>query len=163
MISFETEYQKILDQVSKIDPLKYGRTRNYIDGAVTYLSPYISRGVISTKLVFNNLMERGYEPKRIEKFIQELAWRDYWQQVWIAKGDKINDDLKSVQTDVKNFKMPKALIDGRTGIDAIDKAINDFYKPATFITMCECILLQLPVTLEKVIGKFRHNGCIIIF
>ncbi len=132
MVSFETEYQKILDQISKIDPLKYGRTRNYIDGAVSYLSPYISRGVISTKLVFNNLIERGYEPKRIEKFIQELAWRDYWQQVWIAKGDKINDDLKSVQADVNNFEIPKALIDGKTGIDAIDKAIKDFYNTGYF-------------------------------
>ena len=26
----------------------------------------------------------------IEKYVQELAWRDYWQQVWIHKKSEIN-------------------------------------------------------------------------
>jgi len=37
-----------LAQVVRIDPVAYGRTRNYVDGAVTRLSPYLSRGVLST-------------------------------------------------------------------------------------------------------------------
>ena len=46
---FPAAYDEILQRVRKIDPLKYGATRNYLDGAVTYLSPYISRGVLSSK------------------------------------------------------------------------------------------------------------------
>jgi len=30
-----TEYRKIIDQIDAIDPIQYGKTRNYIDGAVT--------------------------------------------------------------------------------------------------------------------------------
>jgi deoxyribodipyrimidine photo-lyase len=67
--------------MDRIDPILYGKTRNFIDGAVTYLSPYVSRGVISTKFVLENILNRGYHPNGIEKFVQELAWRDYWQQV----------------------------------------------------------------------------------
>ena len=72
---FPTSYAEILQRVRRIDPVRYGSTRNFIDGAVTYLSPYISRGVVSTKYVLDEVLRQGYSPDRIEKFIQELAWR----------------------------------------------------------------------------------------
>ena len=125
---FPTSYDAIRQRVAKIDPIKYGRSRNFIDGSVTYLSPYISRGVISTKQVMESVLARGYQPAQIEKFLQELAWRDYWQQVWISKGNAINSDLKNEQTPIANHKVPKAIIEGNTGISAIDEAIGDFYK-----------------------------------
>ena len=125
--TFPTSYTEVLQRVSAIKPVKYGATRNFINGAVTYLSPYISRGVISTKLILSKVLEKGYEPAKIEKFIQELAWRDYWQQVWIAKGDAINTDLKHKQARVAHTFIPEAVVLATTGIEAIDKAINDFY------------------------------------
>jgi len=124
---FPTTYTEILQRIDAIDPINYGRTRNYIDGAVTYLSPYISRGVISTGLILQNLTNKGYEVKAIEKFIQELAWRDYWQQVWVAKGGGIDNDLKHTQSQVQNYEMPQALAAGKTGIEAIDSAIFGLY------------------------------------
>jgi len=69
-----------------------------------------------------------YEPAQIEKFIQELAWRDYWQQVWIAKGNAINQDLKNEQQPVSNTSISKAIVEAKTGVEAIDKAITNFYK-----------------------------------
>ncbi len=125
---FPTAYDEIAQRISNIKPIKYGRTRNFIDGAVTYLSPYISRGVISTKQVLSKVLERGYAPQKIEKFIQELAWRDYWQQVWTAKGDKINSDLKNKQTPVSNTAIPSAIVNATTGIEAIDLAITHLYR-----------------------------------
>ncbi|MEM9896591.1 MAG: FAD-binding domain-containing protein, partial [Bacteroidota bacterium] len=125
---FTTNHQEILDQIDNIDPVAYRKTRNFIDGAVTKLSPYISRGVISTKQIFQSVLERGYHPNKIEKFIQELAWRDYWQQVWVDKGDEINGDLRREQPNVDNRAMPKSIIDANTGIKAIDEAIADFYQ-----------------------------------
>ncbi|MEM0941892.1 MAG: FAD-binding domain-containing protein [Bacteroidota bacterium] len=125
---FSTNYQDILKQIDTIDPIAYGRTRNFIDGAVTKLSPYISRGVISTKEVFDAVLARGFQPKQIEKFIQELAWRDYWQQIWVEKEDEINQDLRREQPHVHHCKMPKSIIDATTGIQAIDQAIEDYYE-----------------------------------
>ncbi|MFK7811154.1 MAG: FAD-binding domain-containing protein [Maribacter sp.] len=125
---FPTNYDDIIRRVEKIDPVKYGKSRNYIDGAITYLSPYISRGVISTKQVLESVLKRGYQPKQIEKFIQELAWRDYWQQIWIAKGNAINSDLKNQQVSISNHELPKAISKGRTGIEAIDEAIKEFHQ-----------------------------------
>jgi len=125
---FPTFYDEILQRVRRIDPVKYSSTRNYINGSVTYLSPYISRGVISTKFILSEVLNRGYKPVQIEKFIQELAWRDYWQQLWIAKGDSINKDLKNKQTPVSNNSISKVIVEGKTNIIAVDKAIKQFYK-----------------------------------
>ena len=124
---FPTRHNAIIDRLEQIDPEAYGRSRNFLNGAVTRLSPYISRGVLSTRQVLQSLERRSFEPLKIEKFVQELAWRDYWQQVWIAKGEAISSDLKSPQMLVAHHKMPLAIADASTGIDAIDKAIRDFY------------------------------------
>lgn len=126
--TFSTKLEDILAQVEGIDPIRYAKSRNFKDGAVTRLSPYISRGVISTKNVFDSLMKRGYKHWDIEKMIQELAWRDYWQQAWIEKGDEINEDLRQEQTEVENFEMPEAIVNASTAIDAVDQAITDFYQ-----------------------------------
>jgi deoxyribodipyrimidine photolyase len=34
-------------RLAAIDPLRYGATRNHLDGAVTRLSPYIRHGVLT--------------------------------------------------------------------------------------------------------------------
>ncbi len=124
---FPTSYQEILNRIDSIDPIAYGKTRNFVDGAVTRLSPYISRGVISTRQVLDALLNKGYQPDKIEKITQELAWRDYWQQVWIALGDDINKDVRREQPNVKNHEVPEAILQAKTGIEAIDSAINEFY------------------------------------
>jgi deoxyribodipyrimidine photo-lyase len=125
---FPTDYAEILQRVRMIDPVGYCSSRNYINGAVTYLSPYISRGIISTKFIFSEMIARGYEPARIQKFVQELAWRDYWQQVWIAKEDGINHDLKHDQKPVSNTAISEAIVAAKTGVEAIDIAINRLYN-----------------------------------
>ena len=125
---FPTSYKEILRRIDAVNPTKYKHSRNYINGAVSYLSPYISRGVISTKFIFKRILDNGFKPAEAEKFIQELAWRDYWQQVWIAKGQDINQDLKHTQTPVSNTNISKVILEATTGIVAIDTAIQEFYK-----------------------------------
>ncbi|MBS9463033.1 deoxyribodipyrimidine photolyase [Flagellimonas sp. 389] len=128
MVSFPFSYNEILNRIDTIDPVAYGSSRNFVDGAVSYLSPYISRGVISTKLVMSKILEQGHSFYKVEKFIQELAWRDYWQQVWIAKGAEINSDLKNVQSPIANWSIPKDILDATTGIAAIDSSIQQLYE-----------------------------------
>ena len=92
------------------------------------MSPYISRGVISTKNVYDHLVSLGLPWQKTEKLIQELAWRDYWQQVWIAKGELIMSDLNNQQIPVTNYEIPEAIVNANTGIEAIDNAIEKLYK-----------------------------------
>ena len=124
MITFPIAIDAINQRIKQIDPVQYTRRRNFSDGAVTHLSPYISRGVISTKQVFDHLLSLDLPWQRIEKLVQELAWRDYWQNIWIAKGDAINKDLKHSQQPVCNHQISLGITDHSTGINAIDDAID---------------------------------------
>lgn len=124
---FTTDYNQIIALIQNIDPIEYGKTRNYLNGAVTKLSPYISRGVISTKQVAKVIFDKGYKPFEVESFLKELAWRDYFQQVWIAKQTEIDKDLKQEQPIVQNNEISTAIITANTGIQAIDNALEDLF------------------------------------
>lgn len=128
MNHFPTDLPSIENRVRDIDPVSYAATRNYKDGAVTHLSPYISRGVISTKQVFEHIKTLGLPWYKVEKLVQELVWRDYWQQVWIAKGEGIERDLKHNQTLISNHQIPSAIVNAETGIEEVDKAIIELYE-----------------------------------
>jgi deoxyribodipyrimidine photo-lyase len=125
---FTTDYTEILALVEKIDPDKYCRTRNYGNGAVTKLSPYISRGVISTKQVYDSVIKRGYKTEHIEQFIKELAWRDFFQRVGQHKLDELLNDTGREQEYCKHKRMPSAVYYANTGIDAIDAGIQELYN-----------------------------------
>ncbi len=125
---FPTEYEEILQRVLNVNPMQYAKTRNFIDGAVTYLSPYISRGVISGKQVMETVLQKGYKSYQIEKFLQELAWREYFQRVWQSVGDDIWKDIKQPQPDLLHHQMISAVDKAATGIEAIDQAIVHLYN-----------------------------------
>lgn len=123
---FPTDYKSILSKIDYIDPILYGKTRNYIDGDVTYLSPYISRGVISTKQILSLVCAKGYKLYQIESFVKELCWRDYFQRV--AQVKPLNVDIKQPQSDVQNDGIPTAVLQANIGIDGIDTAIEHLYS-----------------------------------
>ena len=127
-IEFPTVYPQILERINHINPVQYAKTRNFIRGAVTYLSPYISRGVISGKQVMDAVFTKGYKPPQIEKFLQELAWREYYQRVWQHMGDHIWEDILKPQPDVLHHKMVTAVEKATTGVHAIDHAIRLLYS-----------------------------------
>lgn len=126
--AFPTDYNAIIDRVNGIDPIRYAITRNFVDGAVTYLSPYISRGVISSKQVQQITLARGFKPQEIEKFLQELAWREYFQRVWQARGDTLFQDIRQPQTNVAHHEMLEALLCATTGVEALDRSIYGLYS-----------------------------------
>jgi deoxyribodipyrimidine photo-lyase len=125
---FPIDYKSILERVDRVDPSAYRRTRNFTDGSVSYLSPYISRGVISINQVRNSVLKRGLKTYQTERFIQELLWREYWQRVWQDLGDKLFADIKHVQPDVVNYQMPVAVNEANTGIKIMDDMIENLYE-----------------------------------
>lgn len=126
-IEFPTDYNLILERTQNIHPIKYAATRNYINGDITYLSPYISRGAISCKQVLESILKKGYKPFEMEKLLQELAWREYYQRIWQCKKELIWQDLKQVQPDFLHHNMISAIQNGETGIGVIDEQINELH------------------------------------
>ncbi|MBS9525285.1 deoxyribodipyrimidine photolyase [Litoribacter alkaliphilus] len=148
-MNFPTDYQSILKRIDDVDPVAYAKTRNFVDGNVTYLSPYISRGVISTKLVFERIMAKGYEWKDVVRLAQELAWREYFQRVWQNKGHEIDYDLKSTQEDVSNHAIPKNMLNHSIGIEALDQVIKSLYQTGYMHNHCRMYTASLASNMGK--------------
>ncbi len=146
-LHFATDFSVILQKVDQVDPLKYGKTRNYVDGAVTYLSPYISRGVISTKQVLEHVLAKGYQIPKIESFVKELGWRDYFQRVGQVKD--LNREIKQAQVSVANHEVPVAVLEGKTGIIGIDEAIQQLYRSGYMHNHCRMYTASLVCNIGK--------------
>jgi deoxyribodipyrimidine photo-lyase len=144
---FVTDYKAIVEQVNLVDAVQYGQTRNYTDGAVTYLSPYISRGVISTRQVLKNVLDRGYKIPQIASFVQELCWRDYFQRV--AQVKDVNRDIKQAQTSVANDEIPSPVLTATTGIEGIDNSIRQLYQVGYMHNHCRMYTASLVCNIAR--------------
>jgi len=146
---FPTDLASILERVNQVNPVEYARSRNFLNGAVSYLSPYISRGVISPKFVWENVQKRGFGKEESLKFVQELAWREYFQRVWQAKGELLDQDLRQAQPDVQNHGISQVVLAGETGIDALDKEIRTLHEAGYIHNHSRMYLASLCTNIAK--------------
>jgi len=146
-LKFTTDYKTILEKLDEVDPLKYGKTRNFVNGAVTYLSPYISRGVISTKQMLLHILEKGYKMQQIESFVKELCWRDYFQRVGQHKN--LNQDIKQAQEPVLHYEIPVEIVNANTGIIGIDNAIQQLYSTGYMHNHCRMYTASVVCNIAK--------------
>ncbi len=84
--------------LAAVDPQRYERTRNFLDGAVTHLSAYLRHGVLTLAEVRDAALTRVRDPRDAAKFINELGWRDYWQQLYRQLGQGVWDDREPWKT-----------------------------------------------------------------
>ncbi len=146
-LNFETDFKTILAKLDQIDPIKYGSSRNYLDGSVTYLSPYISRGVISTKQVLESVLKKGYKISQIESFVKELCWRDYFQRV--AQVKNLDVAIKQEQTTISNNEISSQILKAATGIEGIDNAIKQLYQTSYMHNHCRMYTALLVCNIVK--------------
>ena len=110
--------------LSAIDPAEYARTRNSLDGAVTRLSPYLRHGVLTLAEVRDHALAAAARPEEAGKLINELAWRDYWQRLYLVLGDGVWQDREPYKTgftaDTYTAQLPTELMAGTTGLHCMD-------------------------------------------
>ena len=118
--------------LAAVDPVAYGASRNHLDGAVTRLSPYLRHGILSLDEVRNHALAAVADPRKAEKFIQELAWRDYWQRIYLAYPDRIWNDVEAYKTgfdaDEYDTALPADIINAQTGVACLDQFITMLYE-----------------------------------
>lgn len=118
--------------LDQIDPIAYGQSRNYLDNAVTRLSRYLRHGVLSLAEVRDAAIARAGGASRCAKLIQELAWRDYFQQVWRVLGPNVWRDIEPYKTgfDANDYadELPGDLIEARTGVDYVDAFVRELHE-----------------------------------
>ena len=124
---FKPTREAALERLADVDVGGYARRRNYVDGPVTRLSPYLSHGLIELPEVLQRLRTRGPLPIQ-HKLVFEFAWREYFQHVWRHLGDGILENVRdprpgAVYSDV----LPADIIGARTGVPVIDASVRDLY------------------------------------
>ena len=127
-MDFPTKLANVYKRIDAFDPEHYARTRNFLNGGVSYLSPYLSRGFITVPQVVERMKNRGIGMQQAEKFIQELAWREFYTRTWFQKGDLIFEDIRHPQEGVENQGIPEAVLNANTGIQAIDSHLTHFWE-----------------------------------
>ena len=142
-----------------VRPHDYARSRNHLEGAVTRLSPYISHGVLTLPQVLAQVQEderardakgRGLPPEH--KFINELAWREYFHHVWQHEGKGIFASLHEGPMPESSYArvLPEDIRQGRTGVPVIDQALRELYATGYLHNHARMWLASYVVHLRKV-------------
>ena len=112
-----------LNRLHQVDAVTYHRNRNFTNGAVTRLSPYFRHGCISLKEAFEHIHQRF--GAQAEKLVFELAWRDYWRQVWYTQGQHILSDLEAPKVALGHKPLPDTVKNAQTGLPCMDAFVHD--------------------------------------
>ena len=115
--------QEALRRLNTTDIEAYGRNRNFLNGAVSRLSPYLRHGCLTLRETSINVQERY--GAQSQKFVEELAWRDYWRRVWYELGDGIFSNIEDPKVALGDRLLPDFIRQGITGLPCMDGFIRD--------------------------------------
>ncbi|MES1022906.1 FAD-binding domain-containing protein [Gloeocapsa sp. BRSZ] len=115
--------------LEKVDAVQYAKSRNFLTGAVTKLSPYIRYGVLSLAEIRDYVLQKVQHQDEATKLINELGWRDYWQRLYVKLGNGIWEDQEPYKTgyQVQEYQqeLPQDIANGTTGRVCIDSFSRD--------------------------------------
>jgi len=121
--SFLCNHEALRERLGKINPRSYDKTRNYLDGDVTWLSPFLTHGVLTTRQLADVVLAE-HRPKSCYRFLFELGWREYFHRTWQLEGSAVFDDMRHAQVGVKSTRIPGAILAADTQLTVIDECIN---------------------------------------
>jgi deoxyribodipyrimidine photo-lyase len=151
LTEFPPTREAAIARVNAVRPGDYERSRNFINGAVTGLSPYITHGILSLTEVLSGVTER-YPLQVQHKFVFELGWREYFRHVWQARGDGIFSSLHRGPLDDEAYsdRLPTDIREGATGIPVIDMAVQTLYSTGYLHNHARMWLASYVVHIRKV-------------
>ncbi len=125
-------HDSAINKLSEIDPKNYAKTRNYVDGDVTYLSPYLRHGVLSLAEVRDYALNVVNHEGDAEKLLNELGWRDYFQRRYAQIGGSIWEDQENYKTgfvaEAYSDDLPDDIENGETGMVCVDSFRNQLHE-----------------------------------
>lgn len=147
--AFEPTRAAALARTATVNPAQYSRTRNYLDGAVTHLSPYITHGLTNVPDVLHSVGER-HKLSWEDKFVSELGWREYFQHAWRCLGDGIWQPQQAPPAPHYADQLPDDVLRAATGVPIIDAQIQALYSSGYLHNHARMWLASYLVHLRKV-------------
>jgi deoxyribodipyrimidine photo-lyase len=115
--------------LAAIVPDRYGFNRNFLDGNVTRLSPYIRHGILTLKQAKEAAFRKVKDRFHAAKFVTELAWRDYWQRLYAVLGRGVWEDREGLKTGLPvgayADELPADIAAGITGLACMDATVAE--------------------------------------
>ncbi len=112
-------------QLKNFNPTGYNRTRNSVDGNVSRLNPYITWGVFTLAEVQRHAKGRS-QGKDYQKFVNELGWKAYFREGFLALGDRVYRSLEPYKYPTqKRDELPAEIERGQTGLSCIDRIVHE--------------------------------------
>ena len=110
----------------------YAKLRNFDFGPqnrnnISCLSPYISHGVVNELEVIEKSLKK-YSFVKVEKFIQEILWRNYWKG-WLELRPLVwsdfLEDVTKLRSEYINNNNYIDAIEGKTNIECFNSWVNE--------------------------------------
>jgi hypothetical protein len=132
---FEASRAKALNQLNNFvenNLREYSKLRNFDFGPekrsnISYLSPYITHGIINEQEVIQKALSK-FSFSKNEKFIQEVLWRTYWKG-WLELRPNVWADylveLNQIRNEFKNNQDYLDAIEGKTNIDCFNVWVKE--------------------------------------
>ena len=138
-------------RIAALDPSRYARTRNALDGAVSRLSPYITHGYVTLPQALAGVIARHRLAVQ-HKFVYELGWREYFHHVWMHRGDGIFSSLHDgvLPEGAYAAALPADIREGRTGLPVVDRAVRELYATGYLHNHARMWLASYVVHLRKI-------------
>ena len=138
-------------RIGAVRPGDYARTRNALDGAVSFLSPYLTHGFVTLADVLAGVTARHALDVQ-HKFVYELGWRAYFRHVWQHRGEGIFSSLHegALRDDEYSQELPADIRAGRTGVPVVDEAVSALYATGMLHNHARMWLASYVVHVRKV-------------
>ncbi|MDZ7706027.1 MAG: FAD-binding domain-containing protein [Trueperaceae bacterium] len=115
-------------QLADFHPKGYASTRNHVEGNVSRLNPYITWGVLTLAEVQDDMKAKtnGGQGKDYQKFVNELAWKQYFREGYMALGGRVYESLEPYKYPTKGKKnaLPDDIENATTGLECIDSIVR---------------------------------------
>jgi deoxyribodipyrimidine photo-lyase len=150
-VLFAATRDAALSRIATVEPDDYVRSRNAIEGAVTYLSPYITHGFVNLQEVLAGVCVRHALHVQ-HKFVFELGWREYFRHVWQHRGSNIFNSLHQgpLPDAAYGVVLPEDIRLACTGVPVVDMAIATLYNTGTLHNHARMWLASYVVHVRKV-------------
>jgi deoxyribodipyrimidine photo-lyase len=151
LTDFEPSLRAAQQRLDAVQPDAYARTRNALEGQVTRLSPYLTHGFLNLTDVYTSVHARHPLDAK-HKLVFELGWRAFYRHVWSHESDGIHQALHPglLPESAYQNEMPADVLEARTGVAAIDLAVQELYATGYVHNHARMWLASYLVHLRKV-------------
>lgn len=121
--AFRGGRENALKKLNNINASEYAKNRNFLNGSVTHLSPYLRHGCITLQETVEFV--QAHFGLKAEKLLFELAWREYWRSVWYSNGEQILHEMTAPKVQLGFNPVPEEVKAANTGLPCMDAFVRE--------------------------------------